>query len=101
MSAREEMQELLDWQFNDMDRLMRTQASIYRDLAVSSEEVWREQRKVLAAAAGPLAPLLAAEQRFKQAAKDLEGVQAEIPALHAGIVKTILWLDEDAKRGGP
>ena len=100
MSDREEMQELLDWQFNDMDRLMRTQASIYRDLAVSSEETWREQRKVLAAGGGPLAPLLAAEWRFKQAAKDLEGVQAEIPALHASIVKTILWLDEDAKRGG-
>lgn len=101
MSDREEMRELLDWQFNDMDRLMRTQASIYRDLAVSSEEVWREQRKVLAAGGGSLAPLLAAEQRFKRAAKDLEGMQAEIPSLHTSIVATIMWLDEDAKRGGP
>ena len=100
MSDRDGMEQFLLYQFDDMDRLMRTQASIYRDLAVSSEEVWREQRKVLAAGGGPLAPLLAAEHRFKQATKDLEGVQAEIPVLHASIVKTILWLDEDAKRGG-
>jgi hypothetical protein len=100
MSARDEMQELLDMQLDDMDCLMRTQASIYRDLAVTSEETWREQRKVLVAGGGPLAPLLAAEHRFKQAARDLEGVQAEIPSLHGEIVRSILWLDDDAKRGG-
>ena len=100
MSARDEMQELLDSQLSDMDRLMRTQASIYRDLAVTSEETWRVQRRLLVAGGGSLAPLLAAEQRFKQAAKDLEGVQAEIPSVHHEIVRSVLWLDEDAKRGG-